>query len=59
MRVKQQTAERHEFVASALTARRNFKRTGEAYGLDDVCKYLAARIAGKPAREPRAKRWRA
>ena len=59
--IEQQTAlaeKRREFVAAALAARRNFMRTGKAYALEDVRKYLAARIAGKPARKPRLKRWR-
>jgi predicted transcriptional regulator len=59
--IEQQTAlaeKRREFVAAALAARRNFSRTGKAYALEDVRKYLAARIAGKPARKPRLKRWR-
>lgn len=59
--IEHQTAlaeKRREFVASALAARRNFMRSGEAYAAEDVRKYLAARIAGKTARKPRVKRWR-
>jgi predicted transcriptional regulator len=57
--IEQQTTlaeKRREFVAAALAARRNFMRTGKAYALQDVHKYLAARIAGKPARKLRRKR---
>lgn len=59
--IEQQTSlaeKRKSFVASALAARRNFMRTGKAYAFEDVRKYFAARIAGKPARKPRLKRWR-
>jgi hypothetical protein len=59
--IEQQTLlaeKRREFVASALAARRRFLRTGKAYALEDIRKYLAARIAGKPARKPRLRRWR-
>jgi predicted transcriptional regulator len=59
--IEQQTAlaeKRKEFVAAALRARRNFLKTGKGYALEDVHKYLSARIAGKPARKPRLKRWR-
>lgn len=59
--IEQQTTlaeKRKAFVAAALAAERNFTRTGKAYALEDVRKYFAARIAGKPARKPRLKRWR-
>ena len=59
--IEQQTAlaeRRRQFVDSALAARRNFMRSGKAYALEDVKKYVAARVAGKPARKPRLKRWR-
>ena len=49
---------RKQFVADALTAREDFRRTGKAYALEDVRSYYAARAAGKPARRPRLKRWR-
>ena len=49
---------RKQFVADALTAREDFRRTGNAYALEDVRSYYAARAAGKPARRPRLKRWR-
>jgi predicted transcriptional regulator len=59
--IEQQTLiaeKRRQFVASALHARRRFMRTGKAYALEDVNRYLAARIAGKPVRKPRLSRWR-
>jgi predicted transcriptional regulator len=60
--IEEQTAlaeKRKAFVASALAARRNFIRTGKAYAFEDVKKYFTTtRIAGKPARKPRLKRWR-
>lgn len=48
---------RKQFVADALAAQREFERTRKAYALDDVAKYLRARIEGKRAQRPRLKRW--
>ncbi len=59
--IEQQTAlaeKRKTFIAEAVAARQEFERTGKGYALEDVRKYYAARIAGKPARRPRLKRWR-
>lgn len=59
--IEQQTRQaelRRRFVGEALAADREFERTGKAYALEDVAKYLRARAAGKPARRPRPKRWR-
>jgi predicted transcriptional regulator len=59
--IEQQTVlaeRRRQFVASALSARRDFSRTGKGYALADAREYFAARIGGKPARKPRLKRWR-
>lgn len=50
--------QRKQFVNDALAADREFTRTGKAYALEDVRKYLLARLAGKPSRRPRARRWR-
>lgn len=58
--IEQQTAlaeKRKAFIAEAVAARQEFERTGKGYALEDVRKYYAARIAGKPARKPRLKRW--
>lgn len=49
---------RKGFVADALAAREHALQTGKAYTLEDVKRYYAARVAGKPARRPRLKRWR-
>ncbi|HZM37239.1 MAG TPA: hypothetical protein VFC18_22465 [Burkholderiales bacterium] len=60
--IEQQTLlaeKRRSFVADALAARRNFERTGKAYAFEDVRRYFAARVAGKRARKPKLKRWRA
>ena len=59
--IEQQTTlaeKRRKFVAAALTARQSHQRTGQAYALEDVKAYYAARAVGKPAKRPRLKRWR-
>lgn len=59
--IEQQTTlaeKRKAFVAAAVKAREHAMRTGKAYALEDVRKYFAARIAGKPARKPKLKSWR-
>jgi len=33
-------------------------RTGKAYAFEDVKSFYTARLAGKPAKRPRLKRWR-
>jgi hypothetical protein len=58
-RVKAVAEKRKEFVAAALAARRNFQRTRRAHAFEDMRDYFMARAAGKPARKPRLKRWRA
>jgi predicted transcriptional regulator len=50
--------QRKAFVQAALAADREFSRTGKGYAFEDVRKYLRARVAGKPARRPRLRRWR-
>jgi len=50
--------QRKRFVAEALAARQEFERTGKGYSLEDVFKYLDARVRGKPSRKPRLRRWR-
>ena len=60
--IEQQTelAERRRaFVADALKARRHVLATGKAYAFEDVKAYYAAVAAGKPAKRPRLRRWRA
>jgi Mg-chelatase subunit ChlI len=59
--IEEQTAlaeKRKAFVATAVSARRDFRRTRKGYALEDVRRYFAARVAGKRARKPRLKRWR-
>ncbi len=60
--IEQQTTlaeKRRAFVADARKALAHAMRTGKAYTLEDVKAYYAVRAAGKPARRPRLKRWRA
>jgi predicted transcriptional regulator len=59
--IEQQTRlaeQRKSFVADALKARDEAMRTGKAYSFEDVKRYYTARLAGKPAKRPRLKRWR-
>jgi len=59
--IEQQTRlaeQRRSFVNDALKAREHALRTGKGYSLEDVKRYLGARLSGKPARRPRLKRWR-
>jgi predicted transcriptional regulator len=59
--IEQQTRlaeQRKSFVADALKAREHAMRTGKAYAFEDVKAYYTARLAGKPAKRPRLKRWR-
>ena len=51
--------QRKSFVVDALKAREHAMRTGKAYSFEDVKRYYSARLAGKPAKRPRLKRWRA
>jgi hypothetical protein len=50
---------RAAFIAEALAARSAALDTGLAYDADDLHAWLRARAAGKPARKPRLKSWRA
>jgi predicted transcriptional regulator len=50
---------RRDFTAAAVAAREEFARTGTAYALQDVHRYVKARTAGKKAAKPKSKRWRA
>lgn len=59
--IEQQAAlaeRRKAFVASAVAAREQAELSGKGYLLEDVRKEYAARLAGKPARRARQKRWR-
>lgn len=59
--IEQQTSlaeKRKAFVAAAVKARAHAMRTGKGYFLEDVRAQYAARIAGKPVRRARLRRWR-
>lgn len=49
---------REGFVSDALEARDEFQRTRSGYDAADVHAYLRARVAGKRAALPKARRWR-
>jgi predicted transcriptional regulator len=50
---------RRDFTASALAAREEFGRSGTGYAMEDLHTYMKARAAGKKARKPKRRRWRA
>lgn len=50
---------RRDFTEAALAARHEFARTGVGYAMEEVHPYIKARAAGKKARKPKTKRWRA
>ncbi len=41
------------FVAEALEAEQEMLRTGEAYAMEDVHRYLLDKLDGKPVKRPR------
>jgi len=53
-----QAEHRRAFVADALEARAELARSGTGFDAHEVHRYARARAAGKPARRPKAKRWR-
>lgn len=53
------TEQRASFIADANAADAKMRRTGMGYDADEVHKYIRDKIAGKPARKPKAKSWRA
>lgn len=60
--IEQQTTvaeKRKAFLAEGRAAADEAVRTGRGYALEDVKAYYRARAAGKKARRPRPKRWRA
>lgn len=60
IRVAATNAERRtQFVADAVTARKQALRTGQGYAAADVHAHLRARAQGKAGGKPRAKAWRA
>ena len=42
-----------EFMAEALEADREMTETGEGYAMEDVHRYLRAKLEGKPAKRPK------
>ena len=49
---------RKAFVDSAVAAREQAERSGKGYFLEDIQKECVARLAGKPVRRARLRRWR-
>ena len=49
--------ERARFVEDALTAKRRFEKTGEAYDAADVFAHFRAKGASAPVKKPRPKQW--
>jgi hypothetical protein len=50
---------RARFVATAAKSEREAVSSGKAHSLDAAFEYLEAKLAGKSARPPRARAWRA
>ena len=50
---------RERFAAEATDSERAALASGKAFGLAESFDYLAARLAGKKTRRPRARAWRA
>lgn len=50
---------RAQFAADAADSEREALDSGKAHSLDTAFNYLAARVAGKKVRPPRARSWRA
>jgi hypothetical protein len=50
---------REQFATDAARSEKEVMATGKAVGLAETFDYLETRIAGKKARRPRARSWRA
>jgi predicted transcriptional regulator len=50
---------REQFATDAAQSEKDAMASGNAFGLAETFDYLAARVAGKKARRPRARSWRA
>ena len=48
---------RKAFVADALAAEEEVRRTGKVYAIDDVHRYMRALARGKKARRPKPVKW--
>jgi len=57
-RETQRAEQRRSFLADALAARADVKRTGTGYDAAEVHAHLKARAAGKRTPRPKARRWR-
>jgi predicted transcriptional regulator len=53
-----QAALRESFRNEALAAAAEVERTGLAYAAEDVHAWMTAKLAGRPARKPKARAWR-
>jgi predicted transcriptional regulator len=49
--------ERARFVEEALTAKRRFEKTGEAYDASEVFAHFLAKGAGGAVKKPRLRQW--
>lgn len=48
---------RKAFIAEALAAEREVRKTGRVYSADDVHRYIRARATGKKAARPKPVKW--
>lgn len=48
---------REQFIADAITARREAVESDEGYSADEVHAYLRAKVQGEPAERPEVKAW--
>ena len=57
--IEEQTAAaelRRDFVASALLAEQEVAKYGEVYSLDELSRYLKAKVAGTKPKPPRSRK---
>jgi predicted transcriptional regulator len=47
-----------QFLADAIVADRQMRRSGKGYAANALHRYIAARLAAKNPKRPRARRWR-
>ncbi|MDE2257077.1 MAG: CopG family transcriptional regulator [Xanthomonadaceae bacterium] len=52
------TEQRASFIADAMAADAQMRKTGKGYAADAVHKYIKDKVAGVPARKPKAMSWR-
>ena len=51
-------SQRESFIADAKQALKEARESGMGYDAHEVHQYIRDKIAGKPARKPKAKSWR-